>query len=547
MLSPGGTLVSITVHMFVDGVREPSELIREGDPDGVERWTQEPRLALDFRCVAVGTFQSQDRPMWSRMLDGYFDVDWRSSVSTSVVLLAYVADRWFAVTFGYGRHLLRPELLVADFGIRVTGNLVPPNRVRSLASVRLDAIGRRTARTTSIPTTLGNIAVDLDDEWVRSLGGATDGDLTRGMTGSQALAVDLGPERRELKHLHELLGHLGRRYHATDYREHFPFIDLVVPLHPRDARVPELDAALERKLPAAGRDVGIVAPDSQPGDQAVLDHQLRRRRGGGVLDRLGVLSAIRETEEPLSLPVRAVDGEGRPVGRNRTLRDFLSAEVTLPDGELFVLVESRWFRVDADRLAELDRRLSSIQELGHRRFDPPPWFRRDDEQAYNRAAAEQTGWCLMDRRNYRGADRRRDQVEVCDLMTPTADMVCIKRLRSSSALSHLFSQGSVSAKLYQSDRSYRTYVRREFSRHWPTGRWSSPTVVYAIGTDRVGTLHRVLPFFSRVNLANHATIVKGAGLDLALARIAVTTFRDAAVPTVPEQPVHGVGQLGLFE
>jgi hypothetical protein len=71
--------------------------------------------------------------------------------------------------------------------------------------------------------------------------------------------------------------------------------------------------------------------------------------------------------------------------------------------------------------------------------------------------------------------------------------------------------------------------------------------VYAIGTERIGMLHRVLPFFSRVNLGNHATTIRGAGLNLALARIVVTAFRDAPVPTIPEQRVTGIGQLELFD
>ena len=334
-----------------------------------------------------------------------------------------------------------------------------------------------------------------------------------------------------------------------DYLRSFPFIDLIIPVHPADERVSELDAGLVAMLPRAGSDVGVVAPAEQPGDSAEYTYRIRRigRRGWRELDSLSVRMAAHETTDPLSVPVRAYDADGNPVGPNRVLRDFLSVEIELPELGSFVLVEGRWFRVNRDRLAELDRRLSAISEFGHSRLDLPDWYHRDDERRYNEYAAAQMNWRLMDRHNYRGADRRRDQIEVCDLLTPSADLVCVKKLHSSTALSHLFSQGSVSATLYRDDRNYRAFVHREYREHWQHGRWSRPTVVYAIGTERTGPLHKCLPFFSRINLGNHVTTITRTDLDVALARILVTRFRQQSQVPVPEPRPSRVGQLDLFE
>ena len=152
----------------------------------------------------------------------------------------------------------------------------------------------------------------------------------------------------------------------------------------------------------------------------------------------------------------------------------------------------------------------------------------------------------MDRELFYGDDPRRDRIEVCDLMTERMDLICVKRLRDAPSLSHLFSQGSVSAHLYRSDDAYRDRVNREYHAKWPDERPSRPTVVYAIGVAWFGPLRDTLPLFSRVNLRNHAATIRRAGLDVALVRIMPTEFRDPPADIVPQQQDMEPGQARLF-
>jgi uncharacterized protein (TIGR04141 family) len=524
--------MTITVHMFGEETGEPLDLVRDRDPDGAERWYREPDAALDFDCIAVGTFRQQDQPLWSRLLDGYFDIAWPSSISTSVALLARAADRWFAVTFGHGRHLLREEFLVPDFGLRVTANSVSADRVRQLTSVLLDGTTRRTRQTLAVPSRLSRFTVDLECEWVRSLGGVTDDDLTRGMTGSQSLAVDVSPGW-ELKHLHELLRHLLHKYEAVGYRSVFPFIDLVVPLHPADPLVPRLEQELLRRLPQLGTDIGIMVPDPQPGETAPSTYWVSTGRGRShrfLLDRLGIRTAVRQANDPLRLRVQGRDAEGHAVGPSRSLREFLAAEISLGREGDYVLADGRWFRLDAERSAWLERALAAVTELGPEHIEMPVWYVHDGERRYNIDAARTRSWLLLDRETFLGPDRRRDRIEVCDLLTSAGDLICVKRLRTAGGLSHLFSQGSVSATLYRFDRDYRNHVHELYRHRWPGRELGRPTIVYAIGTDRRGPVTRTIPFFSRVNLTRHVATIAAADLGVAITRIPVTQFRQRTSP-----------------
>ena len=354
-------------------------------------------------------------------------VDWPASSVRSVALLAEVAGRWFAVTFGHGRHLLRQDLLVADFGLRVTANTISPDRVRSLMSLLLDAPSRTTSQRLSVPGTMGDFSVDLEGEWVRSLGGLSDDHVSRGMTGSQSLRIDLAAPGPDLAQLHELLKYLLANYEDTRLPGALRFIDLVVPLHRGDRRVERLDAALAALLVRGDRTIGLIEPRPQPGDPIPDAYRLRvpraRRRRVSTCSAFATQSARRAT--------RCTCGS-RASTRTASTSDRPISCVNASSPRWFWMTNATCSRrgggscVDPARLAELDRELAAIPELLSERLDMPMWVRADSEGDYNATTAEIRGWQLMDKELFYGDDPRRDRIEICDLLTERMDMVCVK-------------------------------------------------------------------------------------------------------------------------
>ncbi|MGI5125993.1 DUF6119 family protein [Pseudonocardia sp. CA-107938] len=534
--------MQLAIHMFGAQVESPTEMLRL--PDDCE--PLQPRLPLDFECVAAGVFRAQGRPVWASYLDDHFDVTWPNSVSRAFVLLAKAGDRWFAVTFGQGRHYLDEAALVMDFGLRVTANTVDPGRLRSMATMRLGSAVRHTQQRISVPSRLGAFDVDLEGEWVRSLGGESDQHLVTGMTGSRSLLVEV-PEGHRLGDLHELLVFLLGRYRATDYQQWYPYLDWLQPIDRSDARVADLDARLAHELVTGVADFSILTPLVQPDDEVRLAHRIvagRNRRR--ALDVLGVRHTVRDVgAQALQRQVETIDADGHPIGQRRRLREFLAAQLVDDHGDTFVLADGRWFAVSDDYLQRLDRQLGRIPAWSWNRLDMPDWDPQHSEQTYNALTARDRRWLHMDRRNFEGVVRQRDRVEVADLITPRSDFLCVKKMRGAGDMSHLFSQGSVSATLYADHRDYRVFVDRRFVERWPGRRPASPTIVYAIGLDRLRPLPRGLPFFSRVNICNHARTIRGTELDVAVAPILVRapTSGSASAVDVPEAREPGQGAL----
>ncbi len=127
----------------------------------------------------------------------------------------------------------------------------------------------------------------------------------------------------------------------------------------------------------------------------------------------------------------------------------------------------------------------------------------------------------MDKKNF-AIGGPNQKIEICDLLTPAMQMLCVKKRTKSATLSHLFSQGSVSADLYRGEDTYRdrvhTVVRMELGADLDNIA-TEPTIVYVIATDRPGSVIDSLFFFSKVGLLAHARAVRRRGLKVGLLKI----------------------------
>lgn len=348
------------------------------------------------------------------------------------------------------------------------------------------------------------------------------------MSGAQSVTVVVADTTARLDRLDDVLDHLLKQYQDTGYRAHYPFLDLLRPLAPADPRIVVLERKLvQQLLEVEYRRIGIAYPDAFAPEVDVR----YAIRGAGLPRQEIDLSwvhgrIVNGGADPLRrLRITPVDPDGNRLANARRLMDYLTAEIPHAD-EKYVLANGLWFRVDEDTLAAIDRKLDRIEEID---LGVPQWHRGENENDYNERAARAMDWINMEKHHTSLRDAH-GRVEVCDLLNREFQFVCVKKLRQSATLSHLFSQGSVSARLFHGraglfghDGDYQSYVRDLHASAWPYAATAlpCPTIVYAIGTERRGPLRELLPFFSRVNLANHAQTISHLGYQVRLARIPI--------------------------
>lgn len=128
-------------------------------------------------------------------------------------------------------------------------------------------------------------------------------------------------------------------------------------------------------------------------------------------------------------------------------------------------------------------------------------------------------------------------IEFCDVFSDEGELIHVKRESRSATLSHLFAQGTVSALTFINDDEYRTELRglinqtvpQDSSDKWlnlipPAGNTverSKYRVTYAVITDSKREGRNWLPFFSKLNLMQHAKQLVSSGFEVAVARVPI--------------------------
>ena len=464
-------------------------------------------------------------PAWRSFFDRYVDLSgvdlW--SASCAAVLVLSVSSRWFAVTFGYGRHLLKQNIWEANFGLKVTLNCIEDSSIRSIDRRSFDSIARHTREQASRPGRIEEFGLHVEEDLLRAVvGKPTDERLGRRLAGMDALSVTAPLE------LPDLPGKLRRyleKFGDTKYRERYPWVDHVAEI--RDGRVIEdLDEDLFGRLAAHNLDHAWMAVP-EPIDWSEVGgfrfSQSKRARTYSDIHLEDLLGSLRKPASVSSKMLKqkrifCFDPDYRLARHTWSAYRCLYAELRRED-ELFLLTGGQWYRVAQSFVQRVDQDVDELPETQHHL---PP-YRHDNEAHYNRSVAEANkAAALMDRKNIRyggGASA----IEFCDLFFQRRALIHVKRYGGSVALSHLFSQGSVAATLFAQDPEFRAHVRERLDpRHRPGVPEEHPRleeyeVGFAIISRSGGEL--VLPFFSKVNLRNAVRTLRGLGYGVTLTKI----------------------------
>ena len=445
------------------------------------------------------------------------------TAAVAAVLVVQRGDRLFALTFGHGRWLIKDGVVEPRFGLRVTLNAIDPASIRSIDHKRLEAVSRHTREQLSRASGLQYFGLDVERDLLRAVTGAPlDQTLGRRFSGADQLAVvgDIS-----IRQLPEQLDRYAALATDTTYRATFSWVDNIAEVTDAELKA-HLDEVLVRRLRRGALDNVLLAPPDVLDWDDVAGFRYRSAAAAPVHEELTLddYFADRGPRANLTLEqlendrvrcVSAIDGADR---QQWSVLRCLVAELNVRH-RTYILNESKWYQVDAAFLASIEETIRALP----RTTAPLPPFRQRSEGAYNQRVAERDAgrFALMDRRLIRSLGRGR--IEACDLYSRDRQFVHIKRYGGSSVLSHLFSQGVVSAELFLSDRHF----RQEFNDLLPAPyRAANPAaaiapadyeVAYGVITSRGRELQ--LPFFSKVNLRNATRLLRQFGYAVTLTPI----------------------------
>ncbi len=466
-------------------------------------------------------------PVWVGLFQGYVDFAdvFLRSASSAAVLVLPVAGRWFAATFGYGRHMLEQGIWEPNFGLRVTLNSIDDSSIRSIDRKSFDAIARHTREEASRAGSIEQFGLNVEEDILRAVVGKPEDEaLARNMAGMDALTASIA---MELADLPDQLDRYLKQWRKTKYRKRYPWVDHVAEI--RDSRhARELDEQLVERLVAQNLDHAWLAVPVPVDWSQVGGFRFSASEQAETYDDIHFQAFFESLRNPASLSpetlrrksVYCLDPDGRYERDKWSVYQCIYAEIRHSD-DVFLLTGGRWYRIARRFVQQIDH---DVAQLAATEYLLPPYRHRSEEE-YNKAVAGQDQLvAVMDRKNIRyggGAS----QIEFCDLFIKKQTLLHVKRYGGSNVMSHLFSQGVVSATLFLQDQEFRKEVRKKLGPSHRDGvpdehpRGDRYEVGFAIISRSAGKL--ALPFFSKVNLRNATRTLMGFGYRVTLTKIGV--------------------------
>lgn len=470
-------------------------------------------------------------PRWVDYVEPHVDGDGLPTLlgsSSSGVLLVPALNRLLAISFGYGRHLVKSEAVVQDFGLKVVLNSIDPKLIKSVDARTFDELTINTRQGASRDSSLGAFTLDNSRDLLRSVTGrSADGGLGA-LTGSAALAMNTDIE---LPQLPGLAKDLVKGYRSKRYRQNFEFIDYMKGVQD-PALVAKLDAKLIEALKAEDMtNMHLAIPEAVDWQQIVgVRFSLKQKKHEPSPDpRISVYRELRDADK---IELKRLKGDKveavSAVDEDQIIDKWSVYEClvfeTEVDGKVYILSGGDWYQIDKGYRDKVQSYVAKIPECD---LALPAADKEKSEEEYNEAAAAQLGGVCLDGElvGVGGVDR----VEICDILTKDGHFIHAKKRGRSSTLSHLFAQGVTSTELLLRDETFRKdatkkveKVDAEFANVIPNqpGARDQIRVSYVI-LSRGKRRDRPygLPFFSMVSLKSAAERLSGAGIDVSVKEV----------------------------
>lgn len=539
------------IRRSIDGqlVRDFSDIIKNTDAIAEHELT---RVGLDFEAKLYTTETELKKPTWLEFLkDGFERADLPEVQLVGALLLIkvrYYTDQYFAFTFGQGRHILRSKSYDKQYGLRVALNAIydlengaSTARIKSVESKTTSYNPLRILKQADRRDNFELFETNIFSDQLKAITGSP---MAREQWGSRISGSDSVTANTEIafEDLGDYCRALARTYRETTYQQNFGWIDSLQAVTD-PAEIDSLYTEVIRLIRQKSETISLTVPElvswdeiayfslsfeptthfSDPEDIVLFDEL----ENEGIGDQLNV-SALEDLWK-----FNAFNNNDELQFSWTLIRCFTGS--LIHDSTTYVLSEGYFYQVDRDyedRLNQYIRLIpTSTIALPDSVGDPP-------EGEYNELAADSSHhYMLFDKKTVRVSNRT-SAIEICDVLTDNGCFVHVKRKLGSSSLSHLFGQGTVSADLYLMNADYRQKCwevildtvngdpsrLNGFSRYRPNGRIlpGQFEVVYAIVAKWNGrTAEEALPFFSKVNLRNHAEDLRRMGYKVSMAPVEV--------------------------
>lgn len=463
------------------------------------------------------------RPSWLGFLEEQAGPQPENLIASGAggVLFLPINDRIFAICFGHIHFALNDEAFERQFGLKVTLNSVPRDGLRTLDLATPDAVTFQKRVQASKDSDVQDFGVDVLRDLARVAGGTpSDVSFARFAAGRDTLSITC---KLTSETLADKCEQVLAVYRSETYKQRFPWIDNMQVVRIKETlatldghlfeAINALRAGDESELHMAPPEIvdyeeGCLLHYNGFGSSGTDFHSLSIEDYVAELNRCEFDGTIDDIRERHYIKAKAPDAEVFKeqwrVYHCFTFETNLRAE---DEDRSYVLFAGHWYSVDRNFKRQVEARFQAIPRVD---IIGPTECRNERELIANLVEHREDLLCL-DQVKINPQGVRYANIEPCDFLSSDKQFIHLKDGHSSGPISHLWSQGVVSAEALVSDADFRKKLRSvvrglrsEAVRLLPAinGRVvrADYTVVYGVMRKPYKNGELDLPFFSKVSL-----------------------------------------------
>lgn len=431
-------------------------------------------------------------------------------------------QRTFALTMGYGKHMLKDDVVEERFGLKVILNTISPNSLRRINKINIGGNQKLSNEQLPLKAGIRDFGLDINRDLVSHIAGVSDDDeyVTGILSGGDILSVTA---EVDISNIVSFLQMTYQRYCLNNYTVNFGWVDQIQEV--KDTHlIANLDSEMIAAINMGSTDIWMAVPE-------IIDWtEIRgfKYRGREIYDDIDI-SIVRDSfreglqkigqlkGKRISAISSRDDSERYSWGAHRCLFGELFF-----DNNAYCINNGKWYRIDNDFVEQVNRDYNNTS-IANIDFDD---FTNDhsSENAYNSYLKDNhpEDYLLMDANNFSYGGGH-SKIELCDLLSKNKELIHVKHYSGSATLSHLFNQAAVSAELVLSDAQFLALANEKITELTDSDEFQindrrAIRVVFGIISKNHSPLPH-LPFFSKISFRHTKNRLEAFGLDVSIRTI----------------------------
>jgi len=505
-------IINLTIFLMKDDVDNFEDYLKDSRYCTVSQI--KPEYGIDgIICYPETTSKI---PKWKNYIEmmAADEIDISENSSNKAVIFAKISTKVLAVVFGYGRSLLKENLIERNFGLKVALNIIDPRKMKSVQAATIEDLVVTTQRQASYSVAQEEFGLNIENDIMRGVTGKPDDDkYGNTVTGKDTLSVAVYMMLNELKSKLEL--YIDAYLKDTYKSKGFEWVDNVKEVKDEllvETLDSELISAVENKnidnlyiAPAeivdwektTGFCFGGIGKKTDNAENYTLEIDLME-----YLQKVDIKTNIYAKIKRDKLYAATSTEEFYSTGN---VYNSLIFQTKYKDNT-YILVSGNWYRIDTNFYERVY--LYVKNQIPVATIVMPSCQIGENEGEYNKRVCDNNNdFNIMDCKLVSVSGGRK-QIEVCDIFTINKQFIHVKNKGKSAQLSHLFSQGKISAQCFVSDEDFRKQVYEKIKDKLGVhilNPANKPTtneyeVVFAIIDGNTHPACDSLPFFSLLNL-----------------------------------------------